>query len=78
MHHNIVIVDDHILIAKAIASIISEDSKYNVLYEVPNGKMLIDKFSTPKNIPDIVLLDISMPIMNGFGIRNSPLNLSCY
>jgi DNA-binding NarL/FixJ family response regulator len=66
MHHNIVIVDDHILIAKAIASIISEDSKYNVLYEVANGKMLIDKFSTPKNIPDIVLLDISMPIMNGF------------
>jgi DNA-binding NarL/FixJ family response regulator len=66
MHHNIVIVDDHILIAKAIASIISEDSKFNVLYEVANGKMLMDKFSMPKNIPDIVLLDISMPVMNGF------------
>ncbi len=66
MQYNIAIVDDHILIAKAIASIINEESSYKVLYEVSNGKMLQEKFLNKKNIPDVVLLDISMPVMDGF------------
>lgn len=66
MPYNIAIVDDHILIAKAIASIINDESSYKVLYEVPNGKMLQEKFEQKKNIPDVVLLDISMPVMDGF------------
>ena len=60
MQYNIVVVDDHILIAKAIAGVIDSFSKYSVLYEVEHGKALMDKFKSPKNIPDIVLLDISM------------------
>jgi DNA-binding NarL/FixJ family response regulator len=66
IQYSIAIVDDHILIAKAIASIIIEHSSYQVLYEVANGKMLQEKFKQAKNIPDVVLLDISMPIMDGF------------
>lgn len=66
MTSNIVIVDDHLLIAKAISSMISQFKGYNVLYEVENGKELISKFQLEKNIPDIVLLDISMPVMDGF------------
>ena len=37
-----------------------------MLYEVENGKALQEKFAVEKNIPDIVLLDISMPVMDGF------------
>ncbi|MEZ5046689.1 MAG: response regulator transcription factor [Chitinophagaceae bacterium] len=66
MEYSIAIVDDHILIAKAIASIINEDINFKVLYEVANGKKLQEKFLNKKLIPDIVLLDISMPIMDGF------------
>jgi DNA-binding NarL/FixJ family response regulator len=66
MIHQIVIVDDHVLIAKAIGSIVNEHLNYNVMYEVSNGKKLIEKFEQSKNIPDVVLLDISMPVMNGF------------
>jgi DNA-binding NarL/FixJ family response regulator len=66
MTYNIAIVDDHILIAKAIAGVIDNFPNYQVLYEAENGKALIDKFKNPKNIPDIVLLDITMPIMDGF------------
>lgn len=66
MLQSVVIVDDHILIAKAISAIINENPNYHVLYEVANGKMLMEKFQNPKSIPDIVLLDISMPVMNGF------------
>lgn len=66
MKKTIVIVDDHILIAKALQSIISNFNSFEVLYECENGKELQAKFKVKSNIPDIVLLDISMPIMNGF------------
>jgi DNA-binding NarL/FixJ family response regulator len=66
MPYKVVVVDDHILIAKAIAGIINNFDNYKVLYEAENGKAMIDKFSLPGNIPDIVLLDISMPVMDGF------------
>ncbi|MEO6455861.1 MAG: response regulator transcription factor [Ginsengibacter sp.] len=66
MQHTIAIIDDHLLIAKAITSIIEQYRNYEVLYECENGKVLIEKFRHKKNIPDIILLDISMPVMDGF------------
>lgn len=65
MTHSIVIVDDHLLIAKALSSIIEHFSNYKVLYECENGQALIEKLKQKKNIPDIVLLDIVMPVMDG-------------
>ena len=67
MHRNsVVIVEDHTLLSQAIGSIVNSFDKFKVLYLCKNGKELIDKFSeSPKNIPDIVLMDINMPIMNG-------------
>lgn len=66
MKHTIVIVDDHILIAKALSSIISNFNDFEVLYECENGKELQEKLKDQNNHPTIVLLDVSMPIMNGF------------
>jgi DNA-binding NarL/FixJ family response regulator len=66
MKYKVVVVDDHLLIAKAIAAMVQEMKSFDVLYEVENGSMLLQKFKTRENIPDIVLLDISMPVMNGF------------
>ncbi|MBG6132216.1 DNA-binding NarL/FixJ family response regulator [Aquimarina sp. EL_43] len=65
MKHTIVIVDDHILIANALSDFISNFDQFEVLYACENGKDFQDKIKT-KPIPDIVLLDISMPIMDGF------------
>lgn len=66
MKNSVVIVDDHILIAKALGSIISSFQDFEVLYECENGKELQEKLKDPNNHPSIVLLDVSMPIMNGF------------
>jgi DNA-binding NarL/FixJ family response regulator len=66
MKKTIVIVDDHVLIAQALKGIIDDFEDFQVLYECENGKDLQDNFKSGKPIPDIVLLDISMPVMDGF------------
>lgn len=66
MKKSIVIVDDHTLIAQAIKSIISNFEAFEVLFVCENGADLIEKLNQNKKNPDIILLDISMPIMNGF------------
>lgn len=68
MPHNIVIVDDHILVAQGVTSLIEKIKGYRVLYEVAGGKALIERFAHPENIPDIVLLDVLMPEMDGFKV----------
>lgn len=66
MKKTIVVVDDHILIAKALEGIIGNFKDFEVIYVCENGKDLIQKFENNGIIPDFILLDISMPIMDGF------------
>ncbi|CAM4087589.1 MULTISPECIES: response regulator transcription factor [Flavobacterium] len=66
MKNSIVIVDDHVLIANALSSIISNFEQFEVLYVCENGLELQNKFKQDEAIPGIVLLDISMPVMDGF------------
>lgn len=57
-------VDDHILLRNGLASLISTFPGYSVVFEADNGKDFIQQLETnPK--PDIILLDITMPEMNG-------------
>lgn len=65
MKKTIAIVDDHTLIANALSSIISNFDNFEVIYTCENGLDFQEKIKT-KGKPDIVLLDISMPVMDGF------------
>jgi two-component system, NarL family, invasion response regulator UvrY len=60
---NLAIADDHTLIRKAIANLL-DDGLFSVIVQAENGIDLIEKIKD-KRI-DILLLDISMPLMNGF------------
>lgn len=61
----IALVDDHVLLRNGLASLIQTFEGYSVLFEADNGKDFIRQLQTHA-VPDIILLDITMPEMNGF------------
>jgi two-component system, NarL family, invasion response regulator UvrY len=62
----IAIADDHSLFRKGLIKLLDED-RYELLYDVENGKILIEKLLEMEPIlPDIVIMDIEMPGMNGY------------
>jgi len=60
----IVLVDDHRLFRSGMVSLINSFTGYQIMFEAGNGEELSRKIS-PKFKPDIVLLDINMPVMDG-------------
>lgn len=66
MIKKIVIVDDHLLFTKALEEMINQFEGYQVLFCAENGYDFIEKFEDSKEIPDVILLDLNMPKMNGF------------
>ena len=61
----IAIVDDHAMFRKGLASLINLFPMYKVLFDAANGKDFIAQLKPP-HLPDIVLLDITMPEMDGY------------
>ena len=59
----IVIADDHVSLRKGLIQILSETGNFKVVGEASNGRELLDIL--PELSPDIILLDIEMPQMNG-------------
>lgn len=61
---SIVLVDDHSLLRIGLAQLL-QSIGFTVVFEADDGKEFIDKLqrSTP---PDVVLMDINMPVMDGF------------
>lgn len=60
---SIIIVDDHQLVQDGLKAIVSEMEDLTVIATAQNGKEAVDLTSNLN--PDLVLMDIDMPIMNG-------------
>jgi len=60
----IVLADDHVLLRKGLASLV-QTLGYTVLFEADNGRELVKKLQTGIE-PDLVLMDINMPLMDGY------------
>ena len=64
MMRKIALVDDHTLLRRGLANLV-EDHGHIVVFEARNGKEMIQLLS-PATMPDIILLDIHMPVMDGY------------
>ena len=64
--YNLVIVDDHLLVSDSLKMLIETFSGYHVLYYAKNGMDLQQKIIRNNSIPDLILLDVNMPLMNGY------------
>ena len=61
----IVLVDDHVLLRTGLSALVGSFHNCSVLFEANNGKDFIEKLN-PDMPPDIVLMDINMPEMDGY------------
>jgi two-component system, NarL family, invasion response regulator UvrY len=66
----VALIDDHSLIRNALGELISRFDDYQVTHHASNGEEFISNLDAD-NLPDIALIDINMPVMNGFDTANN-------
>jgi len=59
----ILVADDQEQVRKRICTILASHSGYEICAEAANGQEAVEK--TKKMRPDLIVLDISMPVLNG-------------
>ena len=57
----VLVADDHILVAEALCKLLSHD--FEIVAMVHDGRKLIE--AATRLLPDVILADISMPVLNG-------------
>jgi two-component system nitrate/nitrite response regulator NarL len=60
----VLIADDHLLFAEALESMLSTDERFEVTALARDGREALDRALELR--PDIVLMDIAMPALDGF------------
>lgn len=60
---SILVVDDHTIVRQGLARLLEEQPDLNVIGQATNGREAVDRAKELK--PDIVIMDIAMPRMNG-------------
>ena len=63
----IIIVDDHQLFRDGLAGLLSKHVDFELLASLADGETLL-KYLADKDLPDVVLLDLTMPGMGGFEV----------
>jgi DNA-binding NarL/FixJ family response regulator len=70
---DIIIVDDHLIFRQGLKSLITAENFATVIGEASNGKEFLELLSFLK--PDLVLMDIDMPHMNGIDATQRALEI---
>ena len=59
----VLLVDDHPLVRRTVAEILSDEDDFTVVGECEDGSQVVE--TAARVHPDVVLMDLSMPVMNG-------------
>lgn len=59
------IVDDHRLFLKSLTMMLQSFNDYEVVVEASNGRDLQERMNDENNLPEILLIDVNMPVMDG-------------
>jgi DNA-binding NarL/FixJ family response regulator len=62
----IAIADDHTLLRKALVNLINDFEDCQVVVEAGNGQELIEQLKNRKEMPQVAILDVNMPQMDGY------------
>ena len=73
---NIILVDDHVIIRNGLKELIEKLGPYHIISEYDNGQSFLDALPL-KPEPDLIILDISMPGMNGDVVMEKMLEQQC-
>ena len=65
MNIKVVLADDEELFRVGMSHILSKDSEIEIVFQASNGKELIEYLTSAKELPDIIIMDIKMPELNG-------------
>jgi len=71
--NKIILVDDHSLFREGIKLLIENNGMGEVIAEADNGKVFLEKLNLFK--PDLVIMDIEMPVMNGLEATKKALEI---
>lgn len=72
---NIVITDDHKLFRKGIIALLDDFDFIGEINEASNGEELMELLAGMKTLPDVILLDLRMPVMDGVEAQQKIRNL---
>lgn len=61
----VVLVDDEVLFRKGISFLLQREENIEIIYEAANGLELISFLKESKELPDIIITDLKMPLLNG-------------
>jgi DNA-binding NarL/FixJ family response regulator len=65
MKINIAIADDHQLFLKSLSILIESFSDFEIVADAMNGEILLKKLEGLATLPDIILIDVNMPVLDG-------------
>jgi len=71
--NKIIIVDDHALFREGIKLLIENEGLGEVIAEAENGQVFLDLLETLR--PDLVIMDIEMPVMGGMEATRKALEI---
>ncbi|GFH41175.1 DNA-binding response regulator [Lactococcus insecticola] len=62
----IMLVDDHVVLREGLrATLIRLDESIKIVHEASNGQEALDWLADNNAVPDIILLDVKMPVLDG-------------